>query len=484
MPASANSWDWPMDPDATAIAAGTPFRTLRGGHLGSFGRLLGAGGQGAVYTADLRGSAFALKWYHPSYAAIDTGLRPRLLRAIEQGAPNDAFLWPIDLVEITGTNISGQPGARPAPSFGYIMRLRDPEYAGMRDLIARPPTRIEPPLPIRAAICLHIAESFLQLHAGGFCYQDLNFGNVFFCPRSGGILICDNDNVDVDGVPASVFGTRKFMAPEIVRREAMPSTKSDLFSMAVLFFYVLHAWHPLDGRREAAVDIMDAAAETSLYGNKPVFLFDPVDTSNGPLPGMHEPVAARWNALPAALRALFIRSFTSGLHQPGSRVQEAEWRAAFAGLATASFACGGCGFGHAAEVLAGGIVASPPACVACGAALPRPAVLAVGRVAVCLQPGCRVPLHVLAPARPFAPEVAGAVVEQHPAKPGIWGLRNLTGEPWRMRLQDSSAVAVPPGSAMRLLDGTVVEFAGSSGTVVMPATATGMAPGVVLGGAA
>ena len=459
-----------MAPDAGAVAAGTRFRTLRGGHLGSFGRLLGAGGQGAVYAADLRGGAYALKWYHPSYAAVDAGLRPRLLRAIEQGAPNDAFLWPMDLVELASPSSSGA-------SFGYIMRLRGPEYAGMRDLIARPPARIEPPLPVRAAICLHIARSFLQLHAGGFCYQDLNFGNVFFSPRSGDILICDNDNVDVDGAEACVFGTRKFMAPEIVRREAMPSTKSDLFSMAVLFFYVLHAWHPLDGRREAAVDIMDAAAETNLYGAAPVFLFDPSDASNGPLPGMHEPVAARWNALPAALRALFVRSFTSGLHHPGSRVQEAEWCTAFAGLASASFTCGGCGFDHAAEVAPGGAVRSLPACAACGAALPRPAVLAVGRVAVCLRPGSRVPLHVLAPARPFAPEVAGALVEEHPAKPGVWGLRNLTGQPWRMRLRDSSAVAVPPGSVMRLLDGTVVEFAGSSGTVVMPPDA--VPPGAV-----
>ena len=68
-------------------------------------------------------------------------------------------------------------------------------------------------------------------------------------------------------------------------------------------------------------------------------------------------------------------------------------------------------------------------------------------------------------------------MEEHPAKPGVWGLRNLTGQPWRMRLRDSSAVAVPPGSVMRLLDGTVVEFAGSSGTVVMPPDA--VPPGAV-----
>jgi hypothetical protein len=32
----------------------------------------------------------------------------------------------------------------------------------------------------------------------------------------------------------------------VVRRQALPSTKTDLYSMAVLFFYMIFNWHPLD----------------------------------------------------------------------------------------------------------------------------------------------------------------------------------------------------------------------------------------------
>ena len=213
---------------------GTLFQTVRGGRVGRTDALLGAGGQGAVYSVEVDGSPFALKWYHPSYASIDTVLRARLSRAIERGPPNDRFLWPIDLVEIEGSG-----------SFGYIMPIRDGAYAGIKDLISAPPRRIELSLAMRATLCKRIAQSFLELHASGFCYQDINFGNIFFNPTNGDILICDNDNVDVDGANASVFGTRKFMAPEVVRRETLPSTRTDLFSMAVLFFYALVGWHPL-----------------------------------------------------------------------------------------------------------------------------------------------------------------------------------------------------------------------------------------------
>ena len=42
------------------------------------------------------------------------------------------------------------------------------------------------------------------------------------------------------------------MAPEIVRGQAKASTETDLFSLAVLLFYMLFMHHPLEGAREAA----------------------------------------------------------------------------------------------------------------------------------------------------------------------------------------------------------------------------------------
>lgn len=422
---------------SATLSPGQPFVTVSG-RRGTVGALLGSGGQGEVYHVMVDGLPFALKWYHRHYVEIDRELRKRLDRAINRGAPTSDFLWPFDLVEVPGSG-----------SFGYFMALRSDRFVGMQALIAAPPRRLELPLARRIEVCLQLANSFLELHASGFCYQDINFGNIFLDPADGRILICDNDNVNVDGAEASIYGTRKFMAPEVVRREALPDSRTDLFSMAVLFFYTLFGWHPLDGKREYAVQLMDADAEMRLYGTEARFLFDPADDSNGPVPGYHDPIAARWNSLPTRLRALFERAFGAGLHDPSARVLETEWRVALRAAAEAVYACEGCGFEHVAE-LRGASVLVAPVCVSCGGKMEAPRFLILDRKLVALTPGRR---------------IAEAGVERHPERHDIMGLRNTGDAPWRATLPEGSAQLVAPGQTLRIVTGTRIEFAQCTGVV-------------------
>jgi hypothetical protein len=445
------------------LPRGTPLVTVHGRRRGHVESLLGAGGQGAVYAVAIEGTRFALKWYHDDIASIDRTLRARLSRAIGIGPPTDRFLWPIDLVEIAGSN-----------SFGYVMPLRDGGYNGMRDLIARPPKRVDLPLGRRVMVCLRIAQNFLELHARGFCYQDINFGNIFFHTQTGDILICDNDNVDVDGMDAAVFGTRKFMAPEVVRRETLPSTKTDLFSMAVLFFYIIHSWHPLDGRRENEVQIMDSSAETSLYGRNPVFIFDPNDQSNGPVPGVHDAIVARWNSLTPAIRSLFTRSFTVGLRQPGERVLEPEWRTNFARMVDGCVTCQHCRYDQAPRQGVKGQTLMPTVCVACGRPMALPPVLLIGRDTITLGPGVGIAIHHIDPDRVVDFNTMAGIVEEHPTNKAVWGLRNLMRNAWKVTLADGSSVTVDPGRAVRIMDETTVDFGRRTGRFVTGETGTVM----------
>ena len=81
-----------------------------------------------------------------------------------------------------------------------------------------------------AKLCMGLADCFLQLHAQGLCYRDISLGNVFFDPRTGRPLVCDNDNVGVDGRDqARVLGTSRFMAPggrRAARRSPRPPPTS------------------------------------------------------------------------------------------------------------------------------------------------------------------------------------------------------------------------------------------------------------------
>ena len=160
------------------------------------------------------------------------------------------------------------------------MPLREPRYKGIVDLMKR---RIEPSFRALATAGLQLAQSFLELHAQGLCYRDISFGNVFFDPDTGDIQVCDNDNVAIDGQGDSgILGTPRFIAPEVVRGEAAPSTQTDLFSLAVLLFYLFHIHHPLEGQKEAAIKCFDLPAMTKLYGTEPLFIFDPANASQPP----------------------------------------------------------------------------------------------------------------------------------------------------------------------------------------------------------
>jgi DNA-binding helix-hairpin-helix protein with protein kinase domain len=433
------------------LPQGQTIRLAGSGATGIVGQVVGAGGQGAVYICDVGGRRLALKWYHPNVVRQDVTVRQRIARLVELGPPDNRYLWPIDLAEVPGR-----------AEFGYVMPLMSGDRRPLKDIIVAPPRRLELTLEARATACFEVADSFQTLHAKGFCYQDVNFGAFFVDPIRGSILICDADNITVDGQLGGVYGTRKFMAPEVVRREAIPSMKTDLYSMAVLFFYIIFGWHPLDGRREAETVTLDAAAERKLYGIEPLFLFDPVNPANGPVPHHHDWIVARWKAMPHALRELFTRSFTAGLTDANSgRVIETEWRNILARLRDAVTRCPGCGF----ETPVDGEMQTMPTCSACGQAVPRPTRMSLARYLIAILPGHELyPHHVSAGAAVGLSEPVGRI-DQHPTNPAIIGLHNLTHNPWSGQLRDGSTVTVAPDRTVRIVDGLDIDFGGRHGTI-------------------
>ena len=194
--------------------------------------LLGAGGQGEVYDVECNGKHYALKWYFKHMAT--SAQKSILENLISRGAPDASFLWPQDLI----FKVQGEP-------FGYIMPLRPKNYKSIVDMMKR---RAEPSFYALCRAAFNLTNGYQKLHAMGYSYRDISFGNLFFDPDNGDVLICDNDNVSANGIDnSSVYGTPRFMAPEIVVGKAKPSRNTDLFSLAVLLFYMFMMGHPLEG---------------------------------------------------------------------------------------------------------------------------------------------------------------------------------------------------------------------------------------------
>ena len=406
--------------------------------------LLGEGGQGEVYRALLADQQMALKWYYSQTATREQ------LQAIEvlvkKGPPNAKFLWPLELVYQDGT-----------PQFGYLMPLRPANYKSIVDLMKR---RIDPTFRELTIAGRQLADSYFQLHVSGLCYRDISFGNVFFEPTNGEVMICDNDNVTVNGTTGGVLGTSRFMAPEIVRGEALPSTQADRFSLAVLLFYIFMFHHPLEGKREVDIHIFDQAAMTKVYGTDPLFIFDPHDNSNAPVKGYHDNPLIFWSIYPQFLRDLFTRAFTDGLKDPeNGRVLESEWRSAMVRLHDSIFYCAHCNSQNFYDIDAlrsnGG---TPPLCWNCKERVILPYRIRIEGNTVMLNYDTKLyPHHVDRQKRwDFTKPVA--LVNRHPTDPSRWGLKNVSAERWVVIKPDGTKQDVAVGQNAPLAADITIDF--------------------------
>jgi len=415
-------------------------------------RVIGEGGQGTVYAATVGTSTYALKWYRPGMA--DADLRRRIPILIDRGSPDPRFLWPIE-------QITDEAGL----GFGYLMPLAPQGFRELFTLFtplgAGASSRFD--LRGRAQLAIDIVDCFLKLHASGFCYRDINLGSFLIDPVSRAIRVCDNDNIDVNGTSSPSVGTMMFMAPELVRGEAAPSTDTDLFSLAVLLFYLLTDGHPLMGQAECAIEYPDASDWQRLLGLEPCFMFDPHDARNAAVPGVHDRQIAIWNTLPFGLRELFVRTFGEGLASPRRRTLPSEWHSMLAIVRDTAITCG-CPTQFDTVVSGDEATADVNcACSLCGADLPP-----VHRLEIA---GARIVLT--SNAKLLASQVGGAINgsdrtigEMAKSPAGRDGLRNVGDAEWRVNDKSGQSAAVPPGRAVTLTPGVQINFGRVTGTIL------------------
>ena len=415
--------------------------------------LLGSGGQGEVYRVSNNGSNMALKWYFPASATPEQ--RRVLATLTKKGAPNNKFLWPMELISAESNS-----------GFGYIMPLREERYKSLFDLMKG---RIEPDFAALATAGLYLADSFLQIHSQGWCYRDISFGNVFFDPQNGDILICDNDNIAIDDKnhKSGIKGTLGFMAPEVVRDDASPSTHTDLFSLAVLLFYMFMVHHPLAGKKEADIQCLDQEAMTQLYGTEALFIFDPDDDANRPVKGYQDNPLIYWPIYPQFLRDLFTKAFTTGIKDAtNGRVRESQWKAAMVQLRDSILYCSSCGlenFYDTDTLRQNGGKLNP--CWSCKNDIILPFRMRIEKNTIMLNHNTKLYPHHIDEQRPYDFSEPVAEVVHNPKNPNVWGLKNLTSEKWTMKRSDGTIQDVFPGKSVPLISGLEINFGNKRGEI-------------------
>ena len=343
------------------------------------------------------------------------------------------------------------------------MELRPPEYADFSDILNN---RVPLGLPAMCEAALNIAHSFRELHRRGLSYQDINDGNFFINPHTGAALICDNDNVAPDNAATGIGGKPGYMAPEVVRGER-PGTLSDYHSLAVVLFKLFMRHDPLMGRAFVDKVCITEAAEKELYGDRPVFIFDPDDHSNEPLPGVHPNPLTLWPRYPQHVRDIFTRAFHEGMKSPNARPSDNDWLEMLVRLRGEIITCN-CGRESFASVERERLTGGRFRCGGCGSEISFPLALECGRRAVYLFPGNRLYRCHTEGGDDFA-TVTGQVV-RNKKTPGIWALRNLSDQTWQATAADGGGrQTVAKDAVAPIAPGVGIAFGKANGRIVREA---------------
>ena len=417
---------------------GQRIKTVSGGELEVIQKL-GEGGQGVVYKVNYNGKSLALKWYFGNKLSNADKFYRNIQNNIKQGAPTNAFLWPLEITEY----FEG--------SFGYLMELRPPEYKDFSLFLLAKVHFANIEALINTALC--ITNGFRELHNRGYSYQDLNDGNFFVNPKTGDVLICDNDNVAPYGENLGIAGKCRYMAPEVVMGQKRPDSHTDRFSLAVVLYMLLFLNHPLEGKRTMCPCLTEEL-ERKFYGSDPVFVWDPANDANRPVRGVHTNEIKLWPLYPAFVRKTFEKAFSHEVmvgNDTIHRVIEKEWQEVFTTLRDLTIKCS-CG----SETFIDPSQQSCK-CINCGKSIERPPILKVKKYHAALAPGKKLyACHVQYDSDDFK-EAKGEVISSR-NNPSLLGLRNDSNNTWEAILPNGSSKGYPNGQVIKLGKGIKINF--------------------------
>jgi serine/threonine protein kinase len=414
----------------------------------------GSGGQGTVYKVEYDGSEYALKWYHIGVLKDPEAFYKNLENNISIGSPDKSFLWPLAITE----KFNG--------SFGYLMNIRPSGYDELTNYFVGTKQKVQVHFKSFFAMftaAINIAHAFRELHNKGYSYQDINNGNFFINSADGDVLICDNDNVSPYGSNFGIMGKQRWMAPEIVIGK-IPGSLSDRFSLAVVLFRLLFINHPLEGRYSTP-PCMTKEMERKYYGTDPIFILDPSDDRNRPIPGTDKNLKLFWNIYPQYLRDAFIREFSQDVmlsRKDSRRMLEAEWLDIFFRLRAELGYCPYCKeetFYNVEDTV------MQNTCMQCNRAFPLTGKLSVNNLRLPLHDRLKVYLWHIDSSREDIESIMAEIVSDSQNQ-SLLGIKNCSTTIWKVKLLDGSEKPLSPGRTGPARKGIVIDMVNDENRLV------------------
>ena len=275
------------------------------------GKLIGAGGEGAVYE-DQNDPRMVIKVLHPQQATAE---RVAKLRAMCQNPPQnaEALSWPNILEGGVGELRFRMPRAASATATVY-------RFISANERRQLPKKQQE--YEYRATLGVNIAEAFRWLHAIHVRIGDVNPSNILV-GDDGSVTVIDCDSFQIPGPPGHqpypcTVGSPEYTAAEIDDfRRQFRSQDSDNFALAVLLYQLLgNGSHPYQGIDASATDAVSNIRER-IKDHR--FAHQPRDKRWKPTAGQ----ILSWRAMPGPVQDAFRQAFSPGASHIGRPTADA-----------------------------------------------------------------------------------------------------------------------------------------------------------------
>lgn len=286
---------------------------------------LGQGGQGTVWRTD----------------------QPQVLvKQLTAHADNERQRWMEHLSWLMRQDLDGLHIAKPlvllkAPDAGYVMELMDGLTAltGLLEQVKEEGVEgflHSGGVARRLALLKQLATTLALLHARGMLFGDLSPDNIYVSStiEHAELWLIDCDNISVEASPCRALYTPDYGAPELITGRAEFSTRTDVWSFAVIAFQLLTDNHPLKG--DIVNDAEQELEAQALAGTLP-WIGHASDTVNASSRGM--PLALTTTG---KMALLFSRCFEAGLVDPLARPSMAEWLEALVEASERTISCSAC----------------------------------------------------------------------------------------------------------------------------------------------
>ena len=216
--------------------------------------VLGFGSQGVVYNE--KSGKLLIKLYYPSDSEqVNSDVLERLSFLSNSKMPPN-FVTVLDVIN--------------TPYIGYVME-KISGYKPLNSYLVPPQNQnffewysSGHGLRERLFIGYIIAKAFGELERENLSYCDISGNNILIrVEKNVSVKMIDVDNIYVGGRgKASVLGTPRYIAPEVINKQKNPDVLSDNYALAVILFELLRVGHPyisddvLDGTPEDEEDAL------------------------------------------------------------------------------------------------------------------------------------------------------------------------------------------------------------------------------------